>query len=147
MVKITSNVEGLFEDFVNQIESIFSADLVSIYLYGSAARNEYVQGKSDINFLVIIQSEGLKNLSGVWELLPRSQKLRIATPLVLTRSYVDSSLDTFPLELLNMMEANLLIYGEDILADLDIDNDHLRLQTERELKSKLLSLRQVPRDL
>jgi len=142
MVKITSNVEGLFEDFVNHIESIFSADLVSIYLYGSAARNEYVQGKSDINFLVIIQSEGLKNLSGVWELLPRSQKLSIATPLVLTRSYVDSSLDTFPLELLNMMEANLLIYGEDILADLDIDNDHLRLQIERELKSKLLSLRQ-----
>jgi len=142
MVKNTSNVEGLFEDFVNQIESIFSADLVSIYLYGSAARNEYVQGKSDINFLVIIQSDGLKNLSGVWELLPRFQKLGIATPLVLTRSYVDSSLDTFPLELLNMIEANLLIYGEDILAELDIDNDHLRLQIERELKSKLLSLRQ-----
>lgn len=142
MVKNASNIEGLFEDFVNKMKSIFNADLVSSYLYGSAARDEYVQGKSDINFLVIIQSEGLKNLSGVWELLPRFQKLGIATPLVLTRSYVDSSLDTFPLELMNMMEANSLIYGEDILAGLDIDNDHLRLQIERELKSKLLSLRQ-----
>ncbi|MCH8928731.1 MAG: hypothetical protein IIB39_08460 [Candidatus Marinimicrobia bacterium] len=142
MVNKTSNVEGLFEDFKNQIKSIFGAELLSIYLYGSAARDEYIQGKSDINFLVIIQSDGLTNLSEVWEYLPRLRKLGIATPLVLTRSYVDSSLDTFPLEFLNMMEANSLIYGEAVLEELEINNDHLRLQIERELKSKLLSLRQ-----
>ena len=84
----------------------------------------------------------MTRLSGFWELLPRFQKLGIATPLVLTRSYVNSSLDTFPLEFLNMKEANSLIHGEDILAELVIDNDHLRLQIERDLKSKLLSLRQ-----
>jgi len=142
MVKKTSNVEGLFEDFIKQMKSIFGAELISIYLYGSAARDEYIQGKSDVNFLVIIQPDGLINLSSVWEYLPRFRKLGIATPLVLTSSYVDSSLDTFPLEFLNMMEANSLILGEDILAELKINNDHLRLQIERELKSKLLSLRQ-----
>jgi len=142
MVKKPSKFEEVFEDIIDRMKSIFSTELDSIYLYGSAARDEYVQGKSDINFLVIIQSEGLPNLSGVWEFLPRLRKQGIATPLVLTRSYVDSSLDTFPLEFLNMMDANSLIYGEDILGGLDINNDHLRLQIERELKSKLLSLRQ-----
>ena len=142
MVNKTSNVEGLFEDFIKQMKSIFNAELISIYLYGSAARDEYIQGKSDVNFLVIIQSDGLINLSSVWEYLQRFRKLGIATPLVLTSSYVDSSLDTFPLEFLNMMEANSLILGEDILAELKINNDYLRLQIERELKSKLLSLRQ-----
>ena len=142
MANKTSNVEGLFEDFIDQMKSIFGTELISIYLYGSAARDEYVQGKSDVNFLVIIKPDGLINLSSVWEYLPRLQKLGIATPLVLTRTYVDSSLDTFPLEFLNMKEANSLIFGEDILTELEINNDHLRLQIERELKSKLLSLRQ-----
>lgn len=142
MVKNSSDFEELFKDFTDQMKSVFSENLISIYLYGSAARDEYIQGKSDINFLVIIQPEGLSSLSGVWELLQGFQKHGIATPLILTRSYVDSSLDTFPLEFLNMKEANSLIYGEDILDDLEISNDNLRLQIERELKSKLLSLRQ-----
>ncbi|MCH8306175.1 MAG: nucleotidyltransferase domain-containing protein, partial [Candidatus Marinimicrobia bacterium] len=65
MFKKPVKPEEVYEEFSSGIESIFGSNLLSIYLYGSGARGEYIQGKSDINFLVVIKSEGLKFLSGV----------------------------------------------------------------------------------
>jgi len=39
------------------------------------------------------------------------------------------------------MRNHVLVFGEDVRADLSIDPHHLRLQVERELKGKLLLLR------
>ena len=142
MFKKPVKPEEVYEEFSSGIESIFGSNLLSIYLYGSGARGEYIQGKSDINFLVVIKSEGLKFLSGVWEYSDKWEKRGISTPLILTESYLSSSLDTFPLEFHNMKEANDLIFGKDLLEDISIDDNDLRVQVERELKSKLLSLRQ-----
>jgi len=134
--------EDVFKDFSTDIESIFGENLITINLYGSGARGEYVQGRSDINFLVIIKSEGLKFLSGVWDKTDKWEKNNISAPLILTESYLNSSLDSFPLEFLNMKEANVSVFGEDLLAGLEINENDLRIQVERELKSNLLNLRQ-----
>lgn len=62
--------------------------------------------------------------------------------ICLTEDFIDSSLDTFPLELLDMKLHHLTLVGKDILAGLQIATEHLRLQCERELKAKLSLLRQ-----
>jgi len=142
MFKKPVKPEEVYEDFSSDTESIFGSNLLSIYLYGSGARGEYIQGKSDINFLVVIKSEGLKYLSGVWEHLDKWEKRAISAPLILTESYLSSSLDAFPLEFHNMKEANELIFGEDLLDNININDKDLRVQVEHELKAKLLSLRQ-----
>ena len=41
-----------------------------------------------------------------------------------------------------MQKGHLLAYGEDVLSDLSFDIEHLRLQCEREIKGKLLLLRE-----
>ena len=142
MFKKPVKPDEVYEEFSSDTESIFGSNLLSIYLYGSGARGEYVQGKSDINFLVVIESEGLKFLSGVWDHLDNWEKRGISAPLILTESYLSSSLDTFPLEFHNMKEANDLIFGKDLLENIIINDDDLRVQVEHELKAKLLSLRQ-----
>lgn len=142
MFKKPVKPEEVFDEFSSDAQSIFGSNLLSVYLYGSGARGEYVQGKSDINFLIVIKSDGLKFLSGVWEYLDKWEKRAISAPLILTESYVASSLDTFPLEFRNMKEANILVYGKEILEELTINDDELRVQVEHELKAKLLSLRQ-----
>jgi len=142
MFKKPVKAEEVFEEFSSDAESIFGSNLLTIYLFGSGARGEYVQGKSDINFLVVIESKGLKFLSGVWDHLDNWEKRGISVPLILTESYLNSSLDTFPLEFYNMKDANVLVFGKDILEDLIINDDDLRVQVEHELKAKLLSLRQ-----
>jgi hypothetical protein len=40
-----------------------------------------------------------------------------------------------------MESARIVLYGKDILADLNISDEHLRHQTEYELRSKLIQLR------
>ena len=67
---------------------------------------------------------------------------KVSTPLFLTESYISSSLDSFPIEFLNMQKSYQVVFGEDVLQELVFDKHHLRLQCEKELKGKLLQLRQ-----
>ena len=142
MSKVPEKPEEVFEEFTAKVAGVFGDNLLSINLYGSGARGEYIREKSDLNFLIIIKSEGLSKLGGLWEYLVSWRKQAISTPLVLTESYVQSSLDSFPLEFLDMKDSHVTVFGEDPFDDIKIGLPHLRLQVERELKSKLLALRQ-----
>jgi len=59
----------------------------------------------------------------------------------MTKAFIDSSLDCYPVEFLNMKRCYVLVFGEDVLGGLAFDKSALRLQVERELKGKLLLLR------
>jgi predicted nucleotidyltransferase len=142
MAKTPAKPEEIFQDIVKDYQEIFGADLVSIILYGSGARGDYIPKKSDINFLIILSDEGINKLGRALKIVVKWHKRRVSTPLFLTKSYVMTSLDTFPIEFLNLRSAYKLVYGEDILHDLSIDKHFLRLQCERELKGKLLQLRE-----
>jgi hypothetical protein len=59
----------------------------------------------------------------------------------MTKDYICSSLDAYPIEFLDMKLQHILVYGKDVFAGLEIQPGHLRLQVERELRGKLLHLR------
>jgi hypothetical protein len=81
----------------------------------------------------------LRELAGRGTVLGKSH---IAAPLVMTPEYIAASLDTFPLELLEIHQNHLVLFGEDHFSDLSFDDGHVRLQCERELKTVLIALRQ-----
>lgn len=143
MPKIPKDPQEIFQEFTQDYQKLYGEDLISIILYGSAAKGEYVYKKSDINFLIILSEKGIENLRKSLDLVPKWKKRNVATPLFLTKSYIETSLDSFPIEFLDMKEHHQLIYGEDVLKDIDINLKYLRLQCEREVKSKLLHLRQA----
>jgi hypothetical protein len=62
-------------------------------------------------------------------------------PVYFTVAEIESAADVFPIEFHQMESARIVLYGEDILADLKISDEHLRHQTEYELRSKLIQLR------
>ena len=63
------------------------------------------------------------------------------TPLLFTPEGLDSSTDAFPIELLDIQQSRRVLWGADLLASMRVHAEHLRLQIERELTGKLLSLR------
>lgn len=69
-------------------------------------------------------------------------KDRVSAPLIMTPDYVNSSRDVFPVEFLNFKLVHSTVYGEDIFKDIEINRKDLRHQCERELKTKLIWLRQ-----
>jgi predicted nucleotidyltransferase len=142
MAKIPKRPEDIFDEFRGDYTTLFGDDLLAIILHGSGARGEYIPKKSDINFLVVLTDNGIEQLSDAMSLVAKWQKRRIPVPLFLTRVYIESSLDAFPLEFFNIKSAYQVIRGEDVLKDLSIEKEALRLQCERELKAKLLLLRE-----
>jgi hypothetical protein len=142
MAKIPNKPEDVFPELTDDYKKAFGADLLSIILYGSGASGHYVAGKSDLNFLVVLAEPGMDRLERTFDLIAKWKKRRVATPMVMTKAYLEASLDAYPLELLNMSLHHIPVYGEDVLAGLTFRRECLRLQLERELGGKLLLLRQ-----
>jgi predicted nucleotidyltransferase len=141
MAKIPKKPEEVFAEFTADFRQAFGPDLVSITLYGSGARHDYIPGKSDINFLVVLSEEGINSLEKAFGVLPGWRKKRVAVPLFMTKSFILSSVDSYPIEFFNMKRHYIQVFGEDVLKDLVFSKPFLRLQSERELKGKLLLLR------
>jgi predicted nucleotidyltransferase len=142
LAKIPGLPEEIFEAYIQDVRNVFGDDLSSIILYGSGAKNEYVPKRSDINFLIILTQNGMDRLDRALPLVEKWRKSNVAVPLFLTRKYIESGLDTFPVEFLDLKHFHKVIYGDDLLADITINRDDLRHQIERELRGKLLHLRE-----
>jgi len=142
MAKFPKKPEEIFPEITADFSRVFGNDLVSVILYGSAAGDDYRPGKSDINFLVALSEKGIDNLESGIEMISKWRKRMVAVPLVMTKSFINSSLDSYPIEFLNIKRTYVTVFGEDVLKELSFKPDLLRLQCERELKGKTLHLRE-----
>jgi hypothetical protein len=134
--------EDIFPVITGDCKSVFGGELLSIILYGSGAGGDYQPGKSDLNFMITLTDTGIDSLENAMGMVKRWRKSSVALPLFVTRSYILDSLDSYPVEFINIKRRCQLVYGEDILANLSFDHKHIRLQIERELRGKLLHLRE-----
>ncbi len=141
MSKIPQTPEEIFPEFTQDIQSVFGDEVVSIALYGSGAKGEYQYKKSDINFLVVLSETGIQKLSKSFDLVKRWSKRFVSVPLFVTENYIQSSLDSFPIEFLNMKMYHKPVFGKDILSGIEISKTDLRLKCEEQVKGKLLHLR------
>lgn len=139
---IPKKPEDIFDAFCADYEALYGPDLLSVILYGSCARGEYVPRKSDINFMLLLTEAGIGQLGKALKLIGKWHKRAVATPLFLSRAYIETSLDSFPIEMLNFQASYRILRGQDPLKGLTFDRGMLRLQCERELKGKLLQLRE-----
>lgn len=136
-------------DAVERVVSPFLAgadtalgDGYTAILYGSAARGDFVPGRSDID-LMLVTSEltptTLRALAGPFERWRRSE---YEPPLVVTRGEWERATDAFPVEVADMRACYRVLRGPDLVAGITLDPPHLRVALEREFRGKLLRLRQ-----
>ena len=118
-------------------------NLRSVVLHGSVARNEAVAGVSDVNVLVLLAEAGPDELRAIAPLAREWLDSAGAPPLILTEREWARAADVFAIEVADMKDAHELLFGSDPVASLDVKRSELRLQTERELRGKLLQLREA----
>ncbi|MFC1468163.1 hypothetical protein ACFLQY_05740, partial [Verrucomicrobiota bacterium] len=63
-------------------------------------------------------------------------------PLLFTKDALQDSTDVFPIELLDIRDCRKVLLGDDVVADIEVRTENLRLEIERELRGKLIQLRQ-----
>jgi hypothetical protein len=135
-------VEQVLQKFVQDVQGLYGADLLAIFLYGSTAAGEHVPGRSDINVTVVLRRLTPALLRKVASHVRRWHRQGFATPLFFDPETLNDSLDAFPIEFLDMQERHRTLLGPDPFAGLHIERHNLRLQCEQELRGKLMKLRQ-----
>lgn len=140
--KIPQGPAKKISEFIEEFGRCYPKGIEMIALYGSLASGDYKEGKSDINLLFILEDLSLESLKEVPKLLKRFRKAKLSTPLFFTREYINRSLDSFPMEFLELKENHLLLYGKDLLEDIQVNRENLRLQVEQIIKGRLLRIRQ-----
>ncbi|MFH0816210.1 MAG: nucleotidyltransferase domain-containing protein [Methanobacteriota archaeon] len=128
------------EHFVADVLKEFQTDISSIILYGSGARADFREGKSDLNLLVVFSSLDMARMSRFIPLHDKYLRNRIV-PLALTKKDLVDTAHVFPLKFLSFKEANVVLSGIDVLKEIDVDNSHVRFRCKQELQNLLMRLR------
>ena len=142
MAKKLDSPQSITSEFTEDVKDIYGEELVAVILYGSALSGSWDPKRSDINFLIVLSELGIGSLNAAFTLVEKWRKQTRSLPLFMTKHYIADSLDSFPIEFLHMKRRYSLLYGEDVLAGVEIPHAHLRLQCEEQIKGKLLHLRQ-----
>lgn len=137
-----ADMRGEAREFSRRLREALGQRLRSVVLHGSVARGEAVEGVSDVNLLVLVDAADPSLLR---TLAPQARDWldrERALPLLFGWDEWQASMDAFAIETSDMMEAREILHGEDPLVDAAVDAGELRLQAERELRGKLVHLRE-----
>ena len=132
-----------FEAFLDDLKAAHGKNLASVILYGSAAAGDFIPQASDYNLLIALQKITPRDLRNSHAVMREWTRLGYHVPVYFTVDELQTAADVFPIEFHNMERARKVLYGTDVLADLNISDEFLRHQTEYELRSKLIRLRRA----
>jgi hypothetical protein len=127
--------------FVEDLRATHGENLISVILYGSATTEDHAANASDYHVLVTLEKIGPKDLRNANAAVREWAKLGHSVPVYFTLDEIEHATDVFPIEFQHMKRARKVLFGRDVLADIEISNENLRHQVEFELRSKLLLLR------
>ncbi len=130
------------KQLVDRLHYACGDDLVSVVLYGSAARDDFHEQYSDVNVLVVLRHmkpEIYAGLAGVLAWWSHEEKLR--PPTIMTLEEMRESADVFAIEMLDIQDAHKVLHGDDVVAGIEVPMNLHRVEVEHELRTTLLRLR------
>jgi hypothetical protein len=135
-------MERLLGELVDRLQKAHNERLVSIVLYGSAASEDGKDRLSDYNVLCVLDRVTPHELAASEHVFRWWREMKNPAPLLLSEAEVRTATDCFPIEFSDIRERHQILYGSDIVRDLEIDYSFYRAEVEHELRAKLLRLRQ-----
>ncbi len=139
---LPDNIEKTIGEFVKLLRDAYGKELISVILYGSAASGEYALRHSNVNIAIILEDTSIRSISKTSGFINKS-RFMIINPVFFTEGYIRRSTDVFPIEFIDMKENHAVLYGKDILKDIDVDIKNLRFQCEQELKSRIINIKRA----
>ncbi|MEX2180865.1 MAG: hypothetical protein WD771_02405 [Gemmatimonadaceae bacterium] len=125
-----------------QLTQAFGDALTAVVLYGSAARSERVESRSDHNVLVVVRALTPAALRAAAAAASAWGDAGNLPPLVMTEAEWRSSRDVFAMEHADIEARHQLLWGALPAPAGPVDATHLRHQLEFEALGKLLAFRQ-----
>ena len=128
------------EEFAAQLTQALGNRLVSLLLYGSAARDGNTAATMNTLLIVTDADSLFDQISApVRAWMTAGQP----PPLIMTATEWRTSADAFPIEYEDIRAAHRLLAGQDPWQGIVVRREHVRRQLEHELMGKLMHLRQA----
>jgi hypothetical protein len=135
-------IESRLQGFVDRLRAAAGTNLHSVVLYGSAAESDFHEDFSDVNVLCLFQELSASAMLGVSDSVQWWKKDGQSMPLLLSVEELTRAADVFVIELLDIRAHHRVLYGKDLIAELNVALHLHRVQVEHELRTKLILLRQ-----
>ena len=137
------STDAKLTELVNRLKEFAATNLECVILFGSAARGDFRPGHSDLNVACILRSltvEELGRLAGVvqWWCMEQEEP----PPLFFTNDELRQAADVFAIEILDMKHGRRVLYGKDLVAEIEVPMNLHRVQVEHDLRTMVLKLRQ-----
>jgi hypothetical protein len=139
---LPEETQKLLKSYVKDVAKVYGNELEGVILYGSAVRGEFLQGRSNLNVLLVMVSYDLAVLKRYDGIHKRWSKEQVVVPLFLTTVDLQSASFAFPLEYQDIHECHRLLWGQDPFVGLKIDSRHLAAEVLQAIRGNLLRLRQ-----
>lgn len=130
---------SFWQETANKLKNIWDAvEQIAVYNTGLSEQG---------NLVVILPDDSIEEIVKAHRIVKEISRKRIEPPLIISPHYIAHSLDSFPLEFLNIKTDYYNIYSKtDIFKDLQFEHSYIRLEMERELKSKELLIKMTVLD-
>src|SRR5713101_5817687 len=136
-------VQEALSGLVSDLRATHADNLASVVIYGSAAAGDHIELRSDYNLLITLKRMTPEDLRLAQAPMREWQRLGHPLPVYFTTEELSDAADVFPIEFHQMAKARVVLYGKDPFEILTLSDANLRLQTEYELRSKLIQLRRL----
>jgi predicted nucleotidyltransferase len=136
-----STVSRIVDPFLAEVDQVLGSGYSAV-LYGSAARDDFVPGRSDINLMLVLDQLDPQILRSLGRAFTGWRKGSREPPLILSRTEWERASDAFPIEITDMRLSYQVLRGPDPVQSMRVDRADLRKALEREFRGKLLRLRQ-----
>lgn len=141
--RLPSAVREKLETLQKSLERTLGDDLVGLLVYGSAARGEYREGRSDIDLMVVLGEARREKLEAIANALQLARYAARIEAMILTAAEIPRAADVFPLLYDDIRREHILLAGKDPFSELAISDRHRRLRIEQELREAQIRLRRA----
>lgn len=149
MAKESLRLDGVIEamrepirEYCGLLKELAADNAKTLTLFGAIAAGAFDATRHTVRNVLLLESVDLGLLRSLAQHGAKLGKNRISAPVIMTNAYIKSSLDTFALELIEIRQMHVTVFGDDPFEELAFEDAHVRLQCEREFKAILIGLRQ-----
>ncbi len=140
--RIPASMHQSLEAYVKTVREHVGAKFLAATVFGSIVAGTFDPARHTVRNVVVLETIELAGLRRLAKEGMKLGKAKISAPLMMTPDYIQQSLDSFPLEFLEIHQQHVCLTGTDYFQDLAFEDSFIRLQAEREIKTILIGMRQ-----
>ena len=138
--QLPAAVQSGLDQFCEKMQSALGDQIISIVLYGGFVEKDFIPENTTVKVMVVLKAVSVELLDqAAIPVQVGCREFGLAV-LLLSEDELRRSTDVFPIKFLDMQRRHRLLQGQDVLSDLQIAHDHLRLRCEQEIKNLMLRL-------